>query len=84
MNVLACDISVFCLGSSLTCGVETSFLRSPKCQLPTDMNLFGAYLIAFVEVIGLRYVSVPRLVSFSQAVKEHVILQLTLKHGKVK
>lgn len=45
------------------------------------MNLFGAYLIAFVKVIGLGNVSVSRLVSFSQSVKEHEILQLTLKKG---
>lgn len=54
-------------------------LVSPSSKMSTAMNLFGAYLIAFVKVIGLGNVSVSRLVSFSQSVKEHEILQLTLK-----
>lgn len=59
-------------------------LVSPSSKMSTAMNLFGAYLIAFVKVIGLGNVSVSRLVSFSQNVKVHEILQLTLKGRNVK
>ena len=50
----ASDLSGICFG------VETSFLPPPKCQLPTAVHLFRAYLIGFVKVscvIGHQNVS---------------------------
>lgn len=43
--------------SGICCGVETSFLFAPKCQLPSATHLFGSYLIGIVKVsyvIGLK------------------------------
>lgn len=50
----ASALTVICLQ------VETSFLPLPKCQLPTAVHLFSAYLIGFVKVsyvIGHQNVS---------------------------
>lgn len=60
MNVCLVLVASASALTGICCPVETSFLLPPKCQLPTTMHLFGAYLIGLVKVsnvIGFQNVS---------------------------